>query len=601
MKTRRINAHPLGLHVDHVSVACKPIEIAGGPRVRLLGVSALAGGALRSLAIAAGVVTIFDGAPAFAQAPIVGNNTSNFAFPTAPGQDSLAAGYGATASISDAAAFGTLATASFQSAAFGTLANASGPTSTAVGYQATATGITGTALGTGSLASGESSTAVGNAATATADESTAMGDSAHATGANSVAIGVATEATQTNAIALGNTATSTGLNSIAIGGGLRQGICSGFQCAAIATGNNSVVLGNGSTDGGAANVLSVGALGAERRIVNVAAGTLAAGRTDAVNGDQLLTANQRVAAAFGGGAGLDAGGQLTAPSYLIQGTIYNDVGGAFSAVNTQLTAISGFSTYFRANSTGPAAQATGSNAVAMGSNAQGSGANAIAIGTNSQATQSGSIAMGMNAASTGANAIAIGTNALATGSVAVGAGAVASNGGAAFGDGASATGSLSAAFGPGAVANAPNSVAIGAGSVASAPNTVSVGAPGAERRITNVAPGISQTDAVNVGQLQSVAAGVQSQIGSLHSQIVQNNVEARRGIAAVAALSPGIMPSAPGRTTVSVNGGFFHSETGVGIGVSHRLNLSTPVMLYGSYANAGGDGHVGRIGGALEF
>jgi hypothetical protein len=75
---------------------------------------------------------------------------------------------------------------------------------------------------------------------------------------------------------------------------------------------------------------------------------------------------------------------------------------------------------------------------------------------------------------------------------------------AAFGDGASATGSLSAAIGPNATATAPNAVALGAGSVASLANTVSVGAPGGERRITNVAPGISQTDAVNVGQLQSV-------------------------------------------------------------------------------------------------
>jgi autotransporter adhesin len=215
--------------------------------------------------------------------------------------------------------------------------------------------------------------------------------------------------------------------------------------------------------------------------------------------------------------------------------------------------------------------------------------------------QTGAIAIGLNSQSAGTNSIAIGTGAVATGSVAVGTGAFASNGGAAFGDGASATGSLSAALGPNAVASAPNSIALGAGSVANVANTVSVGAPGGERRITNVAPGISQTDAVNVGQLSSVAAGFQSQIGGLQSQIIQNNVEARRGIAATAALSPGIMPSAPGRTTVSVNGGFYHGETGVGIGVSHRLNLSTPVMLYGSYANAGGDGHVGRIGGAFEF
>ena len=262
-----------------------------------------------------------------------------------------------------------------------------------------------------------------------------------------------------------------------------------------------MALGAGSV-ANVANTVSVGSAGNERKIVNVAAGTLAAGSTDAVNGGQLLTANQRVAAAFGGGAGLDGTGQLTAPSYMIQGMTYNDVGSAFSAVNTQLGAISGFSNYYKANSTGPAAQATGADALAMGTGAQGSGTNAIAIGSNAQATQSGSIAMGMNAASTGVNAIAIGTNARATGSVAVGNAAVASNGGAAFGDGASATGSLSAALGPNAVASAPNSVALGAGSVANVANTVSVGAPGGERRITNVAPGISQTDAVNVGQLE---------------------------------------------------------------------------------------------------
>src|SRR5262249_56825035 len=36
-------------------------------RTRLMGASAIAGGALRSLAIAAGVVTVFGAAPAFAQ------------------------------------------------------------------------------------------------------------------------------------------------------------------------------------------------------------------------------------------------------------------------------------------------------------------------------------------------------------------------------------------------------------------------------------------------------------------------------------------------------------------------------------------------------
>ena len=119
--------------------------------------------------------------------------------------------------------------------------------------------------------------------------------------------------------------------------------------------------------------------------------------------------------------------------------------------------------------------------------------------------------MGFGAAATGVNAIAIGSGATATGSVAMGANAAAANGGAAYGDNSVATGANAAAFGTGAQATAANSVAIGAGSVASAANTVSFGAPGAERRVTNVAAGIAPTDAVNMGQLTSMASGFQSQ------------------------------------------------------------------------------------------
>ena len=49
---------------------------------------------------------------------------------------------------------------------------------------------------------------------------------------------------------------------------------------------------------------------------------------------------------------------------------------------------------------------------------------------------------------------------------------------------------------------------IGAGSVASEANSVSVGSPGKERTITNVAPGVSPTDAVNVAQLQGVQQNI---------------------------------------------------------------------------------------------
>ena len=42
------------------------------------------------------------------------------------------------------------------------------------------------------------------------------------------------------------------------------------------------------------NTVSVGKLGSERRIVNVADGTIASGSTDAVNGSQLFTVQSQI-------------------------------------------------------------------------------------------------------------------------------------------------------------------------------------------------------------------------------------------------------------------------------------------------------------------
>jgi hypothetical protein len=60
-------------------------------------------------------------------------------------------------------------------------------------------------------------------------------------------------------------------------------------------------------------------------------------------------------------------------------------------------------------------------------------------------------------------------------------------------------------------------------------------------------------------------------------------------------------PSAPGKTTVSLNSGFFHGEVGVGVAVAHRLNFAMPVIVHGAYGNSGGNEHVGRVGLGIEF
>jgi autotransporter adhesin len=128
------------------------------------------------------------------------------------------------------------------------------------------------------------------------------------------------------------------------------------------------------------------------------------------------------------------------------------------------------------------------------------------------------------------------------------------------GAGANASGTGAVAIGAGSSAAAPNSVALGSGSIASQANTVSVGAPGAERRITNVAAGINQTDAVNVGQLQSVAAGFQSQINN-------NDRRLRDGVAV--ALAAGGVPAVPYGRKVGVFGNLAtydgHGAAGIGL------------------------------------
>lgn len=344
-----------------------------------------------------------------------------------------------------------------------------------------------------------------------------------------------------------------------------------------------------ATDGTAVNLR--GMIG-DRQLTGVANGSVSATSSDAVNGSQLNATNSAVAAtasyatnaatglanAVGGGASVDASGNVTNPQLTVQGQTYSTVANAVGAIDTELTShattinnvinnLSQAQRYVRVNGTGTDANASGQNAIAIGANTTSSGTNAIAMGTNSTASQDGAIAIGATSQATGRNAIAIGSNAVATGSVAVGVNARASNGGAAFGDNAVATGENSSALGPGATATAPNSVAIGSGSVNTAANTVSVGSGGNERRITNVEAGISPTDAVNVGQLNGMAAGIGSQITRLDQRI--DNTAG--GVAMAMALTGSSLPSDK-KLAVALNVGAFGGQTAIGISQFLRVN-----------------------------
>jgi len=67
MTAARCKAHQRGSHVRYIAVVDEVVSTPLSRRARLMGASALAGGALRGLAIAAGIVTAFGASPAFAQ------------------------------------------------------------------------------------------------------------------------------------------------------------------------------------------------------------------------------------------------------------------------------------------------------------------------------------------------------------------------------------------------------------------------------------------------------------------------------------------------------------------------------------------------------
>ncbi|HJR73231.1 MAG TPA: YadA-like family protein [Luteimonas sp.] len=197
------------------------------------------------------------------------------------------------------------------------------------------------------------------------------------------------------------------------------------------------------------------------------------------------------------------------------------------------------------------AQATGISSMAVGIGTRASGSSAVALGAYANASGNWAIALGRDAVSNNWTTIGIGVDSRATGkfSAAIGAftqaeGANSSAFGGFLGDENSAiqsgrftrtTGARAVAFGAGAhafaddgaafgtasqvVAGATRSVALGAQSVASQADTVSLGHAAGDldymgnafgsdlnRRLTHLADGVDDTDAVNLRQLNAAMA-----------------------------------------------------------------------------------------------
>ncbi|ELN4155785.1 trimeric autotransporter adhesin SadA [Citrobacter braakii] len=374
------------------------------------------------------------------------------------------------------------------------------------------------------------------------------GQDAYATGEGATAVGYNAVASGASSLALGENSSSSIEGSIALGSGSssNRAITTGIQATSVAS--DGVVIGYDTTDRELLGALSLGTDGESyRQITNVADGSEA---QDAVTVRQLQNAIAAVS--------------TTSTQYFHANSDEEDslaVGENAIAVGAK-TIVNGDSGV--GIGYGAVVDQSAFNGIAIGSNAQVNHATSIALGSNSQTTvgaQSSYTAYNMDTPQTSVGEVSVGsgdgqrqitnvaagsadTDAVNVGQLKVTDSRVAANtesinnlntqvsnldtrvtniensvgdivttGSTKYfktsstGADANAQGADSVAMGSGSIAAAENSVALGTNSVADEANTVSVGSSTQQRRITNVAAGVNNTDAVNVAQLKASEAG----------------------------------------------------------------------------------------------
>ncbi|EAW8183560.1 autotransporter adhesin SadA [Salmonella enterica] len=524
------------------------------------------------------------------------------------------------------------------------------------------------------------------------------GQDAYATGNGATAVGYNAVASGASSLALGENSSSSIEGSIALGSGStsNRAISSGIRATSVTS--DGVVIGYNTTDRELLGALSLGTDGVSyRQITNVAGGSEA---QDAVTVRQLQNAIGAVA--------------TTPTKYYHANSTEEDslaVGtdslamGAKTIVNADAGIGIGLNTLVMADAI---------NGIAIGSNARANHANSIAMGNGSQTTRGaqtdytaynmdtpqnsvGEFSVGSedgqrqitNVAAGSADTDAVNVSQLKVTDSRVaantesinnlntqvssldtrvtnienGIGDIVTTGSTKYfktntdGVDANAQGADSVAIGSGSIAAAENSVALGTNSVADEANTVSVGSSTQQRRITNVAAGVNNTDAVNVAQLKASEAGsvryetnadgsvnysvlnlgdgsggttrignvsaavndtdavnyaqlkrsveeantyTDQKMGEMNSKIkgVENKMSG--GIASAMAMAGLPQAYAPGANMTSIAGGTFNGESAVAIGISMVSESGGWVYKLQGTSNSQGD-YSAAIGAGFQW
>ena len=206
-------------------------------------------------------------------------------------------------------------------AAVGYQAKADGENSVALGKGAEATGKNSISIGTGNIVTGIGSGAIGDPTTITGNGTFSVGNNNGTISVNNAGVfgnqntlagessrivGNNNTVTAANTFVVGNNSTNNVANSVVLGSNASANAAATASSAGTTTYASSVINGTTYNYAGATptGVVSVGNVGAERRVQNVAAGLISADSTDAINGSQLYATNSAINALQTGGAGI---------------------------------------------------------------------------------------------------------------------------------------------------------------------------------------------------------------------------------------------------------------------------------------------------------
>lgn len=317
-----------------------------------------------------------------------------------------------------------------------------------------------------------SAAAIGDSAKAEAEGALALGKSTAASGADSIAVGTEAAASGADALAMGKSAQASGADAVALGNG------------AVAGGSASVVLGKDAS----ANAVRSVVLGPSAGVGMV--------------GDVLGTKGSHVV--IGDGAGNNINGQQNiAIGYKTGNDVKSDHNVAIGSEAGTNIGSSGNTSEGKNVSIGYHANKNDSAVSRIQSTALGSETkaadDAVAVGYQAQANGNGSTAIGFNAQAADAASVALGQGAQAAGG--------------------------NVAIGNDSVANAAMISGTGYLTGQAAPKTaVSVGNASALRRITNVADGALDQDAVTVAQLKKSIDATVAQVNANVSSATASGV-----------------------------------------------------------------------------